>query len=80
MCCGNKIGFWLWISLLKTQAAAMEKIAVMLSDTERPRVTRFMRAAVHAPNPKIQRIANEYLSISSVLRQNPSRRDPERAV
>jgi hypothetical protein len=40
----------------------MEKIAVMLSDTERPRVTRFMRAAVHAPNPKIQRTANEYLT------------------
>ena len=40
----------------------MESIAVMLSDTERPRVTRFMRAAVHAPNPRIQRIANEYLA------------------
>lgn len=40
----------------------MEKIAMILSDTERPRVTRFMRAAVHAPNPKIQRIANEYLT------------------
>jgi hypothetical protein len=40
----------------------MEKIAVMLSGTERPRVTRFMRAAVRAPNPKIQRIANEYLA------------------
>ena len=40
----------------------MEKIAMMLSDTQRPRVTRFMRAAVHAPNPKIQRIANGYLT------------------
>jgi hypothetical protein len=40
----------------------MERIVVMLSDTERPRVTRFMRAAVHAPNPKIQRTANEYLT------------------
>jgi hypothetical protein len=40
----------------------MEKIVVMLSDAERPRVTRFMRAAVHAPNPKIQRPANEYLA------------------
>ena len=39
-----------------------EKIVVLLSDTERPRVTRFMRAAVHAPNPKIQRTANEYLT------------------
>lgn len=40
----------------------MVKIAQMLSDLERPRVTRFMRAAVHAPNPEIQRIANQYLS------------------
>jgi hypothetical protein len=40
----------------------MQKIVVMLSDAERPRVTRFMRAAVHAPNPKIQRTANEYLA------------------
>jgi hypothetical protein len=40
----------------------MEKIAMMLSDTERPRVTRFMRAAVHSPNPKIQAIANHYLT------------------
>lgn len=39
----------------------MPKIAAMLSDTERPRVTRFMRAALHAPNPEIQRIANHYL-------------------
>jgi HEAT repeat protein len=40
----------------------MVKIAGMLSQPERPRVTRFMRAAVHAPNPEIQRIANQYLS------------------
>lgn len=40
----------------------MVKIAGMLSQPERPRVTRFMRAAVHAPNPEIQRIANRYLS------------------
>lgn len=40
----------------------MVKIADMLSHRERPRVTRFMRAAVHAPNPEIQRIAKEYLS------------------
>jgi hypothetical protein len=40
----------------------MEKIAMMLSDTERPRVTRFMRAAVHSPNPKIQVIASHYLT------------------
>lgn len=40
----------------------MVKIADLLSHRERPRVTRFMRAAVHAPNPEIQRIAKEYLS------------------
>jgi len=40
----------------------MVKIAGMLSQPDRPRVTRFMRAAVHAPNPEIQRIANRYLS------------------
>jgi hypothetical protein len=45
-----------------TSPETMEKIAMMLSDTERPRVTRFMRAAMHAPNPEIQRIANEYLA------------------
>jgi len=44
------------------QPETMEKIVVMLSNTERPRVTRFMRAAVHAPNPKIQGTANEYLA------------------
>jgi len=43
-------------------AETMVKIAGMLSQPERPRVTRFMRAAVHAPNPEIQRIANRYLS------------------
>lgn len=40
----------------------MVKIADLLSHRERPRVTRFMRAAVHAPNPEIQHIAKEYLS------------------
>jgi HEAT repeat protein len=40
----------------------MLKVAEMLSETERPRVTRFMRAAVKAPDPEIQRIANQYLS------------------
>lgn len=47
------------------QASAPEtmvEIAKMLSQSERPRVTRFMRAAVHAPNPEIQQIANRYLS------------------
>jgi len=37
-------------------------IANLLSQRERPRVTRFMRAATHAPDPEIQRIANQYLS------------------
>lgn len=39
----------------------MVKIAQMLSDFERPRVTRFMRAAVHSPNSDIQTIAGDYL-------------------
>jgi HEAT repeat protein len=43
-------------------ADTMVRIARLLSDRERPRVTRFMRAAVHAPNPEIQQIANQYLS------------------
>lgn len=53
------------ISVYRTNAPAqtMVKIAGMLSQRERPRVTRFMRAAVQAPNPEIQRIANQYLSM-----------------
>jgi len=39
----------------------MLKIAQMLSDFERPRVTRFMRAAVNSPNPDIQQVAHNYL-------------------
>ena len=39
----------------------MLKIAKMLSEPDRPRVTRFMRAAVNSPNPDIQQIAHEYL-------------------
>src|SRR5215471_16959334 len=39
----------------------MVKIAQMLSDFERPRVTRFMLAAVHSPNSDIQAIAGDYL-------------------
>lgn len=39
----------------------MVKIALMLSEPARPRVTRFMRAAVHAPNPEIQQVAKNYL-------------------
>ena len=39
----------------------MVKIAQMLSDFDRPRVTRFMRAAVHSPNSEIQAIAGDYL-------------------
>jgi HEAT repeat protein len=41
----------------------MVKIARMLSQPERPRVTRFMRAAQNSPNPEIQVIAMDYLSI-----------------
>ena len=43
--------------------ATMVAIAEMLSDRERPRVTRFMRAAMDAPNSEIRGIANQYLSI-----------------
>lgn len=43
-------------------AKTMVGIANLLSQRERPRVTRFMRAATHAPDPEIQRIANQYLS------------------
>lgn len=39
----------------------MVKIAQMLSDFQRPRITRFMRAAVNSPNPDIQQIAHDYL-------------------
>lgn len=47
----------------RAPAATMVKIAQMLSDPERPRVTRFMRAAVHSPNPEVQKIANDYLAL-----------------
>jgi hypothetical protein len=40
----------------------MIAIAEMLSQRERPRVTRFMRAATHSPDPDIQSIANQYLA------------------
>jgi len=49
----------------------MVRIAEMLSQRERPRVTRFMRAAVHAPNPEIQQIANQYLSTYAPKSQPP---------
>jgi len=49
----------------------MVKIADMLSQRERPRVTRFMRAAVHAANPEIQRIANQYLSMYASRTEAP---------
>jgi len=44
-----------------TPPATMVEIARLLSEDSSPRVTRFMRAALHAPNPKIQHIAQEYL-------------------
>lgn len=42
--------------------ATMIEIARLLAEDPCPRVTRFMRAAVHAPNPNIQHIAQEYLT------------------
>ena len=52
------------ISVYQSNAPSetMVKIADMLSKPERPRVTRFMRAAVHAPNADIQSVAQKYLS------------------
>jgi HEAT repeat protein len=47
----------------KAPPDTMVKIARMLSQPGRPRVTRFMRAAVHAPNPEIEEIATRYLSV-----------------
>jgi HEAT repeat protein len=47
----------------------MVEIAKMLAQRERPRVTRFMRAAIHAPNPEIQRIANQYLLLYMPARE-----------
>jgi len=43
-------------------SATMIEIAKSLSMYPAARVTRFMRAAVHAPNPEIQKIATEYLA------------------
>ena len=45
----------------QTPPETMVKIAGMLSEIQVPRVTRFMRAAVHAPNPEIQQTARNYL-------------------
>lgn len=42
--------------------ATMVEIARLLAEDRCPRVTRFMRAAVHAPNADIVHIAQEYLS------------------
>lgn len=39
-------------------------IAKMLAAAPRPRVTRFMNAAIHAPNQEIQSIAREYLQLN----------------
>jgi len=66
----------------------MVEIAQLLAQTERPRVTRFMRAAVQAPNPEIQRIAKQYLSryapapaVASVRpRVSSSPRTPEEKI
>ena len=51
-------------------------IAELLSQRERPRVTRFMRAAVHAPDPDIQRIANQYLSTYAAHQPQIRKRSP----
>ncbi|HKF53168.1 MAG TPA: HEAT repeat domain-containing protein [Candidatus Acidoferrales bacterium] len=48
----------------KAPSATMVKIAQMLATVDRPRVTRFMRAAVHSPNAEIQEIAKNYLSMA----------------
>lgn len=50
----------------------MVEIAGLLAKVASPRVVRFMRAAVHAPNPEIQKIANNYLA------ENASARNPQR--
>ncbi|HKI11485.1 MAG TPA: HEAT repeat domain-containing protein [Candidatus Acidoferrum sp.] len=43
--------------------STMEAITAMLAGVSTPRVSRFMRAAVHAPNQEIRRIAGDYLSL-----------------
>lgn len=66
----------------------MVKIARMLSEPVRPRVTRFMKAAVHAPNPEIQQIAKTYLEQYGVTveavpppkKSASSRRTPEEKI
>jgi hypothetical protein len=45
--------------------ATMIEVARLLAGDPCPRVTRFMRAAVNAPNPQIQQIAHEYLAKTS---------------
>jgi HEAT repeat protein len=56
----------------------MVKIARMLSEPQRPRVTRFMRAAVRAPNPEIQEIAKNYLEQYGVTAESVV--PPKRAI
>ena len=43
-------------------AETMVEIANLLAKVSSPRVARFMRAAVRAPNPEIQKIANTYVA------------------
>jgi len=43
-------------------SATMIEISRLLASNPCSRVTRFMRAAINAPNPKIQQIAHEYLA------------------
>ncbi len=49
--------------LTNAPPTTMETIAGLLAGVATPRVSRFMRAAVHAPNSEIQRIARHYLSL-----------------
>lgn len=44
------------------QATTMAEIATLLAGYPSPRVDRFMRAAVNAPNPQIQETARKYLA------------------
>src|SRR5262249_48024402 len=45
-----------------TPPPSMVEIARMLATYPSQRVNRFMRAAIHAPNPQIQKIARSYLA------------------
>ena len=52
------------IATYQTDAPAETRaeIARLLAEVSSPRVRRFMRAAVHAPNPEVQKIATNYVA------------------